>query len=72
MTDSLPKQLLPAGNIMCGISFSLGSMIGPYFGGAVIQQLPQVSLFYSLAVMLFVIALLFIFFTPKRVQTETT
>jgi len=72
MTDSLPKQLLPAGNIMCGISFSLGSMIGPYFGGAVIQQFPQVSLFYSLAVMLFVIALLFIFFTPKRVQAETT
>lgn len=68
MTDSLPKQLLPAGNIMCGISFSLGSMIGPYFGGSVIQHFPQVSLFYSLAVMLLVISLLFILFTPKRVM----
>lgn len=66
MTDSLPKQLLPAGNIMCGISFSLGSMIGPYFGGSIIQLFPNISLFYSLAGMLLMIALLFIFFKPKE------
>ncbi|MFD1040094.1 MFS transporter [Virgibacillus byunsanensis] len=55
MTDLLPGALLPAGNIMCGIAFSLGSISGPYFGGLFIQFFPGVSFFYVIVVMLLVI-----------------
>ncbi|ARK28990.1 putative MFS-type transporter YcaD [Halalkalibacter krulwichiae] len=33
MTDLTPKSLLPTGNILCGIAFSIGSLLGPYLGG---------------------------------------
>lgn len=59
MTDILPRQLLPAGNIMCGIAFSIGSMIGPYFGGLFIDLFPNTSLFYSLSGTLFIITVIF-------------
>lgn len=36
MTDITPKYNLPAGNLMAGIMFSLGSIIGPVIGGYVI------------------------------------
>ncbi|WP_342387413.1 MFS transporter [Salinicoccus bachuensis] len=36
MTDITPKSNLPAGNLMAGIMFSLGSIIGPVIGGYVI------------------------------------
>ncbi|MBL3199574.1 MFS transporter, partial [Klebsiella pneumoniae] len=32
MTDLLPRHLLPAGNILSGIAFSLGSIMGPVLG----------------------------------------
>ena len=53
MTDILPHHLLPAGNILCGIAFSLGSISGPYIGGLFVQFFPDLSFFYVLAVMLF-------------------
>ncbi|KIL47150.1 MFS transporter [Jeotgalibacillus campisalis] len=37
MTDLLPKSLLPAGNIMCGVAFSVGSITGPSLGGIMIH-----------------------------------
>ena len=41
MTDLLPTYLLPAGNIICGIVFSLGSISGPFLGGLAIEYLPN-------------------------------
>ncbi|SDM70245.1 MFS transporter [Sediminibacillus halophilus] len=55
MTDILPKPLLPAGNIMCGIAFSIGSISGPYLGGLFIDLFPAVSFFYVIVAMLIVI-----------------
>ncbi|WP_062352985.1 MFS transporter [Bacillus kwashiorkori] len=55
MTDLLPKQLLPAGNLMIGIFFSIGSIIGPFLGGIFIQYLQQISFFYFISIMLFFI-----------------
>lgn len=63
MTDLLPKSLLPAGNIMCGISFSLGSIIGPYLGGVFIEHFPGVSFFY---VITFVLLLVLIALLSKK------
>ncbi|MFE8701470.1 MFS transporter [Cytobacillus sp. FJAT-54145] len=55
MTDLLPKQLLPAGNLMCGIFFSFGSISGPFIGGLAIQYLKGVSFFYVISAMLLII-----------------
>lgn len=55
MTDLLPTRLLPAGNILCGISFSLGSISGPYLGGLFIQHFPSLSFFYVIAMMLLIL-----------------
>ena len=38
MTDLLPRHLLPAGNILSGIAFSLGSILGPVLGGVFIEK----------------------------------
>ncbi|WP_042142072.1 MFS transporter [Paucisalibacillus sp. EB02] len=52
MTDLLPPSLLPAGNLLCSIAFSIGSLGGPYIGGLFIQFLPGVSFFYMIAIVL--------------------
>ena len=55
MTDLLPLSLLPAGNLMIGISFSLGSISGPILGGLFVEILPGVSFFFLIAGMLILI-----------------
>ncbi|MYL34860.1 MFS transporter [Pontibacillus yanchengensis] len=57
MTDILPKSLLPAGNIMCGISFSVGSIIGPYLGGVYIDLFPDASFFHVITTMLIILVI---------------
>ncbi|WP_026908217.1 MFS transporter [Paucisalibacillus globulus] len=63
MTDLLPQSLLPAGNLLCSIAFSIGSLGGPYFGGLFIQFLPGVSFFYMIAI---VLALILVAMLLKR------
>jgi len=61
MSDLTPKELLPTGNLLCGIFFSLGSLTGPLLGGlflefeAAFSFLLLISLFLAL---LFIISLL--------------
>ncbi|WP_121604724.1 MFS transporter [Virgibacillus sp. Bac332] len=55
MTDLLPGKLLPAGNLMVGIMFSLGSISGPFIGGLFIEKLPHVSFFYLITIVLIII-----------------
>lgn len=55
MTDLLPAALLPAGNIMVGITFSLGSISGPFLGGLYVQAFPGMSFFYLIVAMLIII-----------------
>ena len=33
MADLTPRELLPTGNLLCGIFFSVGSLVGPIAGG---------------------------------------
>nr|WP_275897959.1 MFS transporter [Halobacillus ihumii] len=63
MTDLLPKELLPAGNIMCGMAFSLGSIAGPFLSGIVIDLFPGLSFFYIIVALLI---LVFISTASKR------
>ena len=65
MTDLLPRDLLPAGNLMCGIFFSLGSMIGPFIGGLTIHYFAGGSFFYLLSIMLMVILICMFLFKKK-------
>lgn len=55
MADLLPKHLLPAGNLMCGITFSFGSIFGPVAGGWYMQTFENGNLFYFIT---FVMALI--------------
>lgn len=65
--DLLPKTLLPAGNIMCGILFSLGSMLGPFLAGLIIEHIKGASFFYLISAMLLIILLsLCTFRTSKK------
>lgn len=63
MVDILPTSLLPAGNIMVGIAFSIGSIGGPFIGGLFIEHVPSVSFFYLLVCLL---AIVFILIYMKR------
>lgn len=67
MADLLPKNLLPAGNLMCGIFFSFGSISGPFVGGIVIQYFSGGSFFYMISCML-----LLIFFALTVFRQKTT
>lgn len=52
MTEITPKHLLPAGNLMCGVIFSLGSIFGPIIGGLVIQLSNNTQFFSYIAFIL--------------------
>ncbi|MCY8089003.1 MFS transporter [Bacillus sonorensis] len=52
MADLLPKPLLPAGNLMCGITFSFGSIFGPIAGGWYMQTFENGNLFYLITLVM--------------------
>ncbi|MFS0784651.1 MFS transporter [Bacillus sp. 1P06AnD] len=64
MADLLPNNLLPAGNIMCSVFFSFGSMIGPYIGGNVIQHFSK-GFFFMFTAMLVLIFIALLAFRQK-------
>ncbi|CAH0345194.1 MFS transporter [Bacillus sp. CECT 9360] len=55
MADLVPRNLLPTGNLLCGIFFSFGSISGPFIGGLVIQYLKGGSFFFAISIMLLLI-----------------
>lgn len=55
MTDLLPKELLPAGNILCGMSFSIGSILGPFLSGTFLDFFPGLSFFYIIVALLIIV-----------------
>lgn len=75
MSDLLPKYHLPAGNILAGISFSIGSMAGPLIGGSFISWFKGGAFVFAICGMLFILCLP-ILFTKNRTsayaqQTKT-
>ncbi|WP_456276778.1 MFS transporter [Bacillus sp. AK128] len=69
MADLMPQKLLPTGNLLCGVSFSLGSLAGPFLGGVFIQWFEQISYFHIISFVLLIIFLTIFRFGKKELQT---
>jgi MFS family permease len=70
MTDLMPKNLLPTGNLLCGIAFSIGSLVGPFIGGFFIEYLKGISYFYIVSLMLLIVLICISLF-GKAEKTST-
>ena len=70
MADITPKNLLPTGNLLCGIAFSLGSLAGPYIGGTFIQFFENISFFSIISILLLVIFLVILLFGHNSQELE--
>ncbi|MFT4413869.1 MFS transporter [Fredinandcohnia humi] len=69
MSDLTPKSLLPTGNLLCGISFSVGSLIGPFLGGLFIQYFKGISFFTIIGTILLLIFLVIFMFGSRTLNT---
>ncbi|WP_235195202.1 MFS transporter [Exiguobacterium oxidotolerans] len=69
MTEQLPSHLLPTGNLLAGISFSLGSILGP-IAGSVFVLLPPAFYFSLFVGVLFTLAYLLFRSTAKPAQIK--
>ncbi|MGG3478393.1 MFS transporter [Peribacillus frigoritolerans] len=65
MADLLPGNLFPAGNLLCSIFFSLGSIGGPFFGGLVIEHIQGGNFFYMISIMLILVFISLAMFKEK-------
>ena len=66
LTDTVPKSMLPAGNLLIGICFSFGSISGPFLGGVVIDHLHGLSFLHFISIILFMIFFGLIIYRPKK------
>jgi len=55
MSDLTPRELLPTGNLMCSIFFSVGSLTGPLLGGLYLQYVHNYSFLMLVSIVLFVV-----------------
>ncbi|SOC00057.1 predicted MFS family arabinose efflux permease [Ureibacillus xyleni] len=70
MADLTPKELLPTGNLLCGIFFSLGSLFGPFIGGLYLQLVDTVSFLLFISIMLFIIYFIILLLGNKRLEAR--
>ncbi|KAB2336101.1 MFS transporter [Cytobacillus depressus] len=70
MADLTPKNMLPTGNLLCGVAFSIGSLMGPFFGGVFIQHFKSISFFNIISVMLLLIFFTVVVFGQKQVVVK--
>lgn len=60
MADLMPKELLPTGNLLCGIAFSIGSLAGPFLGGIFVEYAQDFSFLLLIAAMLLIIGFIIV------------
>ncbi|GEN85144.1 putative MFS-type transporter YfkF [Sporosarcina luteola] len=66
MSDLAPKDLLPTGNLLCGIFFSLGSLTGPFAGGLFLEYVENVSYLLIISILFGVLFLISLVGKTKR------
>lgn len=69
MADLTPKELLPTGNLLCGIFFSIGSLSGPFVGGVYLENNPTNGFLLFIAIILLAIGGI-IFLNKRKVISE--
>lgn len=69
MTDLMPRSLLPTGNILCSIAFSLGSLSGPFLSGVLLQWNENINFFFIISSLLFTLFLILLFSKNKKVAS---
>lgn len=57
MADLTPRDLLPTGNVLCSIFFSIGSLSGPIFGGLYLDYVEASFLWLVCGFLLFAFAI---------------
>ena len=67
MADLTPKNLLPTGNLLCGIFFSLGSLSGPIIGGFYLD-LVNVSYLVLIGFILFIMFLVNLIYAKRSLS----
>jgi len=72
MADQAPKELLPAGNLICGMAYSVGCIFGPAIGGAAIEKVSSQSLFYTIFFALLLVSLAYFLKKDHSVQRKAT
>lgn len=70
MADLLPKNLFPTGNLMCGIFFSLGSLMGPTVSGIIIQYFTNIHFFHIISTLFFMIFFTLLLYRKKSTTDE--
>lgn len=66
ISDLLPNNMLPLGNVLAGIAFSIGSISGPLIGGALINVLPNHGVFVGIAGMMFTLFICCLVTIPRQ------
>jgi MFS family permease len=66
MSDLTPKELLPTGNLLCGIFFSIGSLTGPFAGGLFLEFVENVSYLLIISVLFAVIFVISLVGTKRK------
>ncbi|UAT31901.1 MFS transporter [Bacillus badius] len=70
MTDLMPRPLLPTGNLLCGMAFSIGSLTGPYLGGLALQLFQAVSFFAVISSIFGLVTIIFFLYGGKSLKKE--
>ncbi|AUD13371.1 MULTISPECIES: MFS transporter [unclassified Planococcus (in: firmicutes)] len=66
MTDLMPKELLPTGNLLCGVAFSVGSLLGPAAGGLFLEVTEQLSFLLLITGILLTLFTIIAFKGPRK------
>ncbi|MGN4127441.1 MFS transporter [Lysinibacillus sphaericus] len=72
MADLTPKELLPTGNLLCGIALSIGSLTGPFLGGIYLEFVKNYSFLLLVALLLLTVALVLLIFGKNKNKRPMT
>ena len=72
MADLTPKELLPTGNLLCGIALSIGSLTGPFLGGVYLEFVKNYSFLILVALLLLAVATVLLIFGKNKNKRPVT
>ncbi|MFJ5767663.1 MFS transporter [Lysinibacillus sp. NPDC093210] len=72
MADLTPKELLPTGNLLCGIALSIGSLTGPFLGGVYLEFVKNYSFLLLVSLLLLAVATVLLVFGKNKNKRSVT